>query len=381
VGAASGKVVTLLASSYNMAVQPQAGNYEAPAVTDGGVDAGNNAWAALAFAHYAAAMNSPCHAVVARDILGAMVRAGDCSTDARQGYMGHFEPYAGLYRSAEHNIDLFGLAKVLQDQAVQGSCGAFVGSLYDANKGFPGTYATGTTDGRRCDPTVAPGFPVAVDATFWNILADADPQVDRLVSALNFATQTPQVGQNGHPGAFGLWAQDVDRVYAGGAAVPANPTLSGFRFSTAGNGIHWENTAGAVMAMVHFKSTYGAAAFPNIDNFIEPARTSMKQLLSMYGGIPSSVVGGNYVAWQKFTANKPVDPSFPGGSDTGLGWPYLRYTATAPTAWAGLMLLQQTDAQQPVDENANPYAVPSQQVPPPSNDISCLPPAAMAAAR
>merc|ERR1719296_24815 len=226
-----------------MAVQPQAGNYEAPAVTDGGVDAGNNAWAALAFVHYAAAMNSPCHAVVARDILGAMVHAGDCSTDARQGYMGHFEPYSGLYRSAEHNIDLFGLAKVLQDQTVQGSCGAFVGSLYNANKGFPGTYATGTTDGRRCDPTVAPGFPVAVDATFWNILADADPQVDRLVSALTFATQTPQVGNNGHPGAKGLWVQDVDRVYTG---EPANPTLSGFRFSTAGNGIHWENTAGAV---------------------------------------------------------------------------------------------------------------------------------------
>merc|ERR1740123_1749873 len=39
VGSATGKTLTLLASSYNMAVQPQAGNYEDPAVTDGGVDA------------------------------------------------------------------------------------------------------------------------------------------------------------------------------------------------------------------------------------------------------------------------------------------------------------------------------------------------------
>merc|ERR1719323_2906116 len=131
--------------------------------------------------------------------------------------------------------------------------------------------------------------------------------------------------------------------------------------------------------MVHFKNKYGQA-FPQIDTFIEGARNSMKQLLTMYGGIPSSVVGGNYVAWTKFSNGKPVtDQNFPGGSDTGLGWPYLRYTATAPTAWAGLMLLQQADAGQPVNNDANPYLAPSQPVPPPSNDQSCLPPGAMAA--
>merc|ERR1719464_1533293 len=133
--------------------------------------------------------------------------------------------------------------------------------------------------------------------------------------------------------------------------------------------------------MIHFKNKYGAGVFPQIDTYIEGARNSMKQLLTMYGGIPSSVVGGNYVAWQKFSAGKPVDPNFPGGSDTGMGWPYLRYTATAPTAWAGLMLLQQADMAQPVDENANPYEIPSTPVPGPSNDYSCINPAAMAGPR
>merc|ERR1719464_1664081 len=130
--------------------------------------------------------------------------------------------------------------------------------------------------------------------------------------------------------------------------------------------------------MIHFKNKYGAGVFPQIDTYIEGARNSMKQLLTMYGGIPSSVVGGNYVAWEKFSNGNPVeDTNFPGGTDTGLGWPYLRYTATAPTAWAGLMLLQQADMQQPVDENANPYSVPAGGVPPPpGNDVTCLPPGA-----
>merc|ERR1719162_1533602 len=133
------------------------------------------------------------------------------------------------------------------------------------------------------------------------------------------------------------------------------------------------------MAMIHFQSKYGPDAYPGLQTYIDSARNSMKQLLTMYGGIPSSVVGGNYVSWEKFSAGKPVlDPNFPGGSDTGMGWPYLRYTATAPTAWAGLMLLQQADGSQPVDENANPYEGPSSPVPPPCNDYSCIPPGAMA---
>lgn len=289
--------------------------------------------------------------------------------------MGHLAPYTGLYRSAEHNIDLHGLSKILGDRTVMASTQVFVQSMFGQNPGFPTTYATGTADAKRCDHTVAPGYPVAVDATFWNILADADPTPERIVSALRYALKTPGPGKDGHLDAFGLFVTDIDRVYAGS---PSNPSLSGFRFSSAGNGAQWENTAGAVMAMVHFQSKYGPGAYPGLNTYIEAARNSLKQLLTMYGGVPSSVLGGNYPAWQAWSSGQQVDPDYPGGSDTGLGWPYLRYTATAPTAWTGLMLLHQADTSQPVNEDANPYAIPAKPVPYVKGDTSCLPGAALA---
>jgi len=362
-GVASGKTLTLLASSYNSANPPQGGVYENPDVTDGGVDTGNNAWAALAFAHYAAAANAPCYATAARDIIGAL-QQHSCS-DSLQGFMGHLPPYPAMYRSAEHNIDMFGLGKVMGDQAVQNSAGSFVRGMFGVNPTFPTTYATGTGDGGRCDPSIAPGFPVAVDATFWNVLADADPTQANIDSALKFALQSPGPGQNGHPDETGLWVTDVDEYAPDGS----RPSLSGVRFSTSGNGGQWENTAGAVMAMAHYMQTYGKDAFPDLAHCVEAARGSMKTLLKMYNGIPSSVLGGTYVAWQQFKDGADVSP--PGGSDTGLGWPYLRYTATAPTAWAGLMLLHQFDATSPVDENANPYARPTSAVPT-GSDSSCM---------
>merc|ERR1719162_2082086 len=128
------------------------------------------------------------------------------------------------------------------------------------------------------------------------------------------------------------------------------------------------------MAMIHFQSKYGPDAYPGLQTYIDSARNSMKQLLTMYGGIPSSVVGGNYVSWEKFSSGKPVlDPNFPGGTDTGLGWPYLRYLATAPTAWAGLLLLYQADPSEPISEEANPYAMPAKPVPRGVDDLTCLP--------
>jgi hypothetical protein len=362
-GVASGRTLTLLASSYNSANAPAGGNYEDPYVTDGGVDSGNNAWAALAFAHYAAASSQSCYGAVAQDIMGALAEAGEC-VDSLQGFMGHLEPYPANYRSAEHNIDMYGLGKVLGNQSVQRSAGSFVKGMYGMNKDFPGTYATGTGDSKRCDATVAKGYPIAVDATFWNILADADATKSYIDSALEFALKSPGPGKNGHPDSSGLWVADVDEYAPDGS----RPTLSGVRFSTQGNGAQWENTAGAVMAMVHYTNSYGADGFPGMSKHIESARGSIRTLLKLYGGIPSSVLGGTYVAWQSYSQGQAQDP--PGGSDTGLGWPYLRYTATAPTAWAGLMLLYQFDSSTEVDEGANPYAA---TLPVPwQGDVSCL---------
>jgi hypothetical protein len=351
-----GGKLTLLASSYNSQNPPAGGVYENPFVTDGGVDTGNNAWAALAFAHYAAASNDASYSAVSRDIIGAIRQAGQC-TDSLQGFMGHLPPYPANYRSAEHNVDMYGLGTVMGDAALQNSASTFVRGMFGKNPSFPDTYATGTGDGGKCDPGVAPGFPAAVDAVFWNVLADADTTKDNIDSSLKFALESPGPGENGHLDENGLWVCDVDNYAPDGS----NPKLCGVRFSTSGNGAQWENTAGAVMAMVHYVDQYGEDSFPGLTKYIESARGAMKTLLKMYNGIPSSVLGGTYVAWQSFSQGQDVNP--PGGSDTGLGWPYLRYTSTAPTAWAGLMLLHQFDSSSAVDENANPYARPSNPVP------------------
>jgi hypothetical protein len=258
---------------------------------------------------------------------------------------------------------MHGLGQVLNNAEISSSAGTFVAGMYGKNPTFPTTYATGTADAQHCDATVAPGFPVAVDATFWNILADADTDQSRLKSALDFALQTPSPdpGRPGHLNTNGLWVTDEDTQSPAGTL-----TLSGLRFSTSGNGVQWENTAGAVMAMVHFQTKYGTTKY---NEYIESARGSIKALLQSYNGVPSSVLGGTYVAWQSYSKGANTQP--PGGTDTGFGWPYLRYTAAASTAWAGLMLLYQADASSPVNENANPYAAPQQPVPV-AADQTCL---------
>jgi len=355
--------------SYNSANRPQAGNYEAPYVTDGGVDSGNNAWAALAFAHYAAAAQSPCYAAVARDILHALRSAGTCD-DRLQGFLGHLPPYRANYRSAEHNIDIFALARVLGSAEDEKQAQFFVQKMYGRNEDYPASYSTGTGSTHHCDWSQPPGQALAADATFWNILAGVDPDAEHATAALRYALQSPRKDQRGHPTTRGLWVQDEDLICTGGTP----PKLNGTRFTTWGNGVQWENTASAVMAMVHYQQQHGSGASFDLSRFVNEARDSMRKLLGIYGGMPSSVLGGNYAAWQAGKRDTP----YPGGTDTGIGWPYLRYMATAPTAWTGLMLLYQAEEGQPVQEDANPYAPPARPVPT-GKDDTCLPVGALSA--
>merc|ERR1712060_887285 len=108
------------------------------------------------------------------------------------------------------------------------------------------------------------------------------------------------------------------------------------------------------MAMIHYQNKHGSIPGLNLSHYAGKARDALRRLLHMYGGVPASVLGGNFAAWQQRRgdlAHRRTEagedlvfaPSlYPGGSDTGLGWPYLRYLATAPTAWAGLLFLLQT---------------------------------------
>ena len=92
------------------------------------------------------------------------------------------------------------------------------------------------------------------------------------------------------------------------------------------------------MAMCRFRSLYGdETSAGDLRPKIRAATDSIKHLLAVYGVVPASVLGGNIAAYQvnNFSAE------YPGGSDTGIGWTYLRYPHAASTAWAGLLLLYQ----------------------------------------
>ena len=109
----------------------------------------------------------------------------------------------------------------------------------------------------------------------------------------------------------------------------------------------------------------------DVSERLTQARSSLRSLLNTYGCVPASILGGhpirrlephpvgdtplwncsltrcgmctggNIAAWIK---NDHAAP-FPGGSDTGIGWTYLRYPHVAATAWTGLLLLYQFDEQ------------------------------------
>jgi hypothetical protein len=85
-------------------------------------------------------------------------------------------------------------------------------------------------------------------------------------------------------------------------------------------------------------------------------RDSIKRLLSTYGAIPASLLGGNYEMWSQRHNASAHSSRYPGGSDSGLGWTYLRYPHVASTVWGALALMYQFDEDSPVNEMANPYA-------------------------
>lgn len=383
----SGRPLTLLAAAYSDAGKAEAGKYESDGVYDGAVDTGNNAWAALAFVHYAAAANAPCYAEVARDILSALGASGACG-DELGGFAGRREPYPRNYRSTEHNIDVSALARLLGDDEVWGKAQLFVRSMFGRNQKYNSSYSMGTGDDKQCDPS-QPEAPVPADCTYWNILADADPDKGRMSAALAFAMQTPQPQEPPKEGIRGpqedpdvqrqqgMWSQDEDLMR------PVGHPFYGSRFSTWGNGVQWEVTAGAAMAMLHFSKKYGKLVGPDgkevdLDAFVDQVRDSVRLLLGMYGGVPGSILGGNREAWVQWTLRQDKwrrNVAFPGGTDTGVSWSYLRYPHVASTAWVGLMLLYQGEKGGPVNEDANPLGPPAIGVPKDTSDLSCLDPA------
>mmetsp|Transcript_41530 Transcript_41530/g.57798 ORF Transcript_41530/g.57798 Transcript_41530/m.57798 type:complete len:146 (+) Transcript_41530:3-440(+) len=101
---------------------------------------------------------------------------------------------------------------------------------------------------------------------------------------------------------------------------------------------------------------------------LNASRLSLRTLLQSYGAVPASVRGGN---GQQYTLHDSYGP-FPGGSDTGMGFSYLRMIHTASTAWTGLLMLYQTTEEDSVFEAANPMLI-SANAAVPVGGTECLP--------
>jgi len=223
--------------------------------------------------------------------------------------------------------------------------------MWQKSPAYPRAYAVGTRDAVACDASINVDAAVPADGVFWSILADADPDRSHHALAVYYGLQ-----------ADGFREQDIDKV---GTSVFGSDLrlLDGVRFSSLGNGIQWENTASAVMALKH--------ADLNIP-FAKSALGSLMALLRRYRSIPASVLGGNHAAWQRFMFCNPNRncPKHPGGSDTGLGWSYFRFPHTAATAWTGLALMFFNGM-----EDANPFGPLAKPLPEllPNPGLSCLP--------
>lgn len=255
--------------------------------------------------------------------------------------MGRLPRGKGNYRATEHNIDMFALARMLGEKALETKAGHFVGRMYGFDDRFPQNYATGTRGWYDCDNNRDQNQPVAADTQFWNLLADADPDPERKKASLEYVLKPAGEG--------GLLTEDVDLLGDGAH-------LLGVRFTTKGSGAQWENTASAVMGVGYYDSVYGDAGKAMLEveqtpvmQHVDTMQSSLLHQVEKYGSVLASVRGGNYWAW---ATQGHDDPTYPGGSDTGIGWTYLRYPHLASTAWTGLMLLDR-----------NPFGLPPTPLP------------------
>jgi len=353
-GLPSGRFLNLLAASYTNA-RSTPGQYAGDGVADGAVDVGNNAWVGIALLRYAAATKDGCYATAGRDMLFALNRMAACDDDL-QGFRARLAPYPMHYRSVEHNIDMFALASMCRNESLAAAASSFVNQMYGRDSRYPGAYVTGTANDYECSQTVGYNA-IPSDVQAWNFLAGVDPALDRKATSLSLVAKPSDQG--------GLWERDTDLIGGPGGAG-AGDSYEGTRFSSYGAGVQWENAASSTLALLKAtasvpeqelaKAAGSAAVVKRMKEAASAGRDSLKRLLSVYGSVPASIRGGNYDMWALRTNPALHNADYPGGSDTGLGWPYLRYPHVASTVWAGLALAYQFEEGGPVDEMANPYA-------------------------
>ncbi len=268
-----------------------AGQYTS--VMDPNISPGNMAWAGIALTRFYQATGE-------QKYLDAAVKAADwilnhCKkTDSAGGFSGGLLGWsygAVTWRSTEHNIDVFSLGRALYDltgnekwNSMAQHAQTFVQNMFVTDGGY---YLTGT---RGADGTEPNPSPIPVDAQSWAVLAGIDDQ-----SNLDQALQ---------------WLLDHLII----TETVGEHTYSGVKFSTEGNHIMCEATAGVAMALwAAGRQTEAQGLFDSLEQ--------------MQAFAPNS--DGNGI----------VATPFPDGAPTGYGSTYPNSLHVASTAWTSLASL------------------------------------------
>ena len=276
---------------------------------DWNYDVGNNAWAAIAFAVAYGYTNNEHWRVMAQRILDAIVAgASDCN-DRFEGYRArpfHVGQMSEQYkRSIEHNIDVFALAKLLDNSTVANRARTFVEAMHGhfryPNKRGYAAGMPGLSD--NCSNSIEGAFwnvALPADGVLWNVLAGADGNQTRLDGGLQWLETELD---------FTTTEQGFD--------------YTGVKFSTQGDGIQWEAAASTLLAFL-VKET--------ADEFSRNISSSLIKLLDRFDVIPAAL----------------------SQTRSGYDYNYFRVGHLASTVWTGFALLHDI-----APLHANPYTVPT----------------------
>jgi hypothetical protein len=265
---------------------------------------------------------------------------------------------------------MFAFARMMGNDNQRDHASKFLQSMFGKHGTFQSVWVSGTGNNASCDMSIDAAH-IPIDAQMWNVAAGAANASDQIASAFEFSlglVPPPVEDENASYNKLrlqGFFENGTD--YIGNAGKGVNETYSGFRFTNWGNGIQWENAAGALIAMVKHRAENGGNNTVLTDRIVK-TRNSIKKLLEVYGAVPASILGGNYKMYQQVHQWE----KYPGGSDTGMGWSYFRYRHLASTVWSGFALMNQGDEGEPVDAESNPFAPPSTSVPSPGS-TQCFP--------
>lgn len=237
-----------------------------------------------------------------------------------------------LWRSVEHNFDVFAAARLLygitgnsQWKDMMTRAQTYVNALYQPNGGF---YYVGSPNVQNQDSWVIK-YPTC-DAQTWNSLSGVDDDETRKTNSLKWVLDNLQLTE---------YQQDDIT----GRTIKYNGVI----FSTGGTGIQSEQTAGAAMALFA-QGQRIADNDPNNSNIFIAASNKLLQTMVDMQKYAVRSDGHGIVA----AVNPNGATVWPGDESTGASWRYLPLLNTAASSWTGLALQFIKNG----DVYANPYA-------------------------